>query len=401
MTDDKDIDQTNKPVAYRHAEVSGAINQHTPPYWRLALPALGTRYIARYGTELWETGNRLKGIKVPSGPNRVFDALAGAWMLGITGFFAYRTCKDLKSIFGETVGYEFGKDHQDVNIADLMNSKNKTLVVARNNSILYTAIRAGVNSLFFTSFMPEWMPFSAQFRNTQAVDLGVGANGAYLVSEILGRGRTFFEQVQSFIDMKISSKNAFGDEISPMELMQLYQRNAMDNDKENVFNAKTHPDIIKNSRVIFDRMAELMNHTYLNKVHGDEKNFPLPKFLYLLGFNLVQPKKVEQSLLYVEVANTYGIPFLKEVVKEVESGAKISDLATKYHVTLPAIKSEVLSRSKGANVIPVAPVEAMIATKKFSDGLNGMCAMALPPEKQGESFVGRIKEAPVGPALQG
>jgi hypothetical protein len=310
---------------YMHTDVTGALNQHTPSYWRLALPALGTRYIARYFTQF---------AKEPRVKEKAFDIAAGAWMLGITAFFAKRTYEDMKSLFSEVVAFEFDKKPEQVTVRDLLKSDNKMVQTACKNFGTYNAIRVLVNSTFFTSFLPGKSAMMQEIQSKPAVDLGVGANGAYLTAEILGRGRTAFEQVQSFVDLKLSSKNALGEPINAADLMQLFQRNAYDNDNNHVMDVRTTPEVVNQSQVLFNRMAELMNDTYLIRPIGKKDNFTLPKFLYLIGNNLINPNNVEQSLLYVEIANKSGIRALKDAVKEVRDGAKIEDLAVKYNVVL-------------------------------------------------------------------
>ena len=379
------IPQNQSSEGYMHTDVIGAINQHTPSYWRLALPALGARYVGRYATQFYKNyKNDLDELK----QNKIFDAIAGIWMLGITAFFAYRTGKDMKGIFSEAVGYELNKEPQDVTISDLLHSKNKAVVEARSKFISYNFVRTAVNSAFFASFVPGVSQVAQTMQKTSSVDLGVGANGAYLTLEILGRGRTFFEQVQSFVDLKLSPKNLLGEQITASELMQLYQRNAMDNDKENIFDTKTHPEIIRSSQVIFERMAELMNETYLNRAYSQSYNFTLPKFLYMVGFDLIKPQEIEKSLLYIEIANTLGMNVLKEVVSEVKNGADVQVLAQKYGVTINAVKdtNEPASLSQDTHI------------KKYAESVHSKNPGTL-VEKGDIGFVGRIKEPQIGPAL--
>ena len=373
--------EASTSTSYMHEVVSGAINQHTPSYWRLALPALGARYVARYASGFFK--DEKYGAKW-------YDAAAGAWMLCVTALFAYRTGKDMKSIFSEAVAYEFDKNPEDVNVTDLMNSHNKTVVTARKNYTLYNAMRVAVNSAFFASFMPGKSELVDRIQNRPSVDLGMGANSAYLTMEILGRGRTFFEQVQSFVDLKLSNKNSLGEPITAIELMQLFQRNAMDNDKESVMDVKTHPEVIRNGRVIFERMAELMNDTYLIRPKGDKDNFALPKFIYMIGNDLIQPKQPKTSLLYIEIANRYGIGALKEAVREVHKGVSIDELVEKYQVILPALVMKPLA------------VSPEVQAKKFADSVPSKVSAAYTDlaggaTKAEEGFVSRMKEAQINP----
>ncbi|MDX1975276.1 MAG: hypothetical protein SFT92_06330 [Rickettsiales bacterium] len=317
MTEDKNN-------SYQHTKVSGSINQHTPSYWRLALPALGVRYVGRYF-------QRLSGLK----DNRIFDVTAGLWMLAVTGFFAQRTAKDMKSLLSEVVAYEFDKKPEEVGLSDFMHSTNNVVCRTRHNFIYYNSLRTLVNGTFFASLLP------GRFRTTEAVDLGVGLNGAYLVTEILGRDRTFFDRIQSFVDSKLNQDHALGDTVNAHDLIGLYERNALDNNPSIAFKGQINSQVWKQSQVIFERMAHLMSCTYQYR-HDKEDNmdFTLPKFLYLIGNNLIQPTQVEQSLAYIEVANQYGIPALKKVVHDVQAGKPLAEALKPYPVTLPVMAKE-------------------------------------------------------------
>jgi hypothetical protein len=328
--DDK---KTNRNL--EHTKVAGAINQHTPSYWRLALPALGVRYLGRYTQELFPSLQKTKFL----------DTVAGAWMLGVTTLFASRTKTDMQNILSEAVGYELGKEKADVSFSDIMHSQNKAVIVARDNFIKYTGIRALVNASFFASYLP------GRFRNTASIDLGMGANSGYLVVEVLGRGRTFFEKLQSFTDSKLNQGNALGENVTGHELIELYERNALDNDRANSFKEQKNPEVWKKSQVIFERMADLMNHTYQHGHDGESANFTLPKFIYLLGNNLIQPKNVEQTLALIELSNTYGMTALKEVVKELKDGTRLEVALQPYPEIALQVTSELKSEAANSSII--------------------------------------------------
>ncbi|MFW0778010.1 MAG: hypothetical protein ACN2B6_09875 [Rickettsiales bacterium] len=329
-----DSDNSN----YLHTSISKGFNQHTPAYWRLALPALGARYSYRWVESIFEWGKNGKTWNVPFFKKGVhskqgFDAAAGTWMLGITGLFAYNTARDMKRIFSEAVAYELDKNPADVTIGDMMHSDNKALAKARSNFIKFNTLRAGLNATFFASFLPNTK--HAAFWNSESVHLGLGANGTYLVNEVVTRNNTFFEQLQDFIDRKVNQKNALGEDIRAIELMRLFERNAMDNDKENAFKGRTNTVIWEQSQQMFERMAELMNNTYQHTSTDEKANFTLPKFLYMLGHNLIRPDKYEQTSALVEIANRYGMSDLKKVVRSLEEGTDLGDIIKLYPVEIP------------------------------------------------------------------
>jgi len=361
---------------YLHTEVSGAINQHTPSYWRLALPALGVRYGATFFKDWSDSGTTR---------NKFFDAAAGLWMLGITSFFANRTRKDMMSMFSETIADELDKKPSDVTFLDLFKSHNNTVVAARNNWLKYTGIRSLVNGSFFLSFS-KWRPFASwkALNETSAINLGMGLNSAYLTYEVLGRGRTFFEQLQSFVDSKLNQDNALGEEIKPIELIHLYERNALDNDPTNAFKGDVDAPMWKQSQIIFERMAELMNQTYQHRHTGNKANFTLPKFLYLLGHNLIQPKEVGRTLAFIEVVNRYGVDALKNMVKALDNGVDLHDELQQFPGALP------METTQESN-------------KKYTDGLaarqNGHADYRLALAENGEkNFVTRLSDKASSPS---
>jgi len=342
---------------YLHTAVSGELNQHARSYWRLALPAIGTRYIARYA-------QNLAGLK----DNRFFDAVAGAWMLGVTAYYAYRSEEDLKRIFSETVAYEFDKKPSEIGIRDLIRSKNKAVIGTHQNFLIDNTLRTAVNSAFFACFLP-----GKRFQAVDSVDLGVGLNGAYMVYEILGHGNTttFFAHLQHFLSSKIDQKNSMGDDVTAVELMQLYERYALDNDKLNALGKQADSKLWKQSNIIFEHMAELMNRTYQHKYNGEAANFIVPKFLYLLGHNLIQPKNPEQTLAYIDVANRYGMKALKEVVKSVNDGMELATALQQYPVPPPAQASQADKNQHNEKE------ETLPAGRKFADGINANGSSAI------------------------
>jgi|GEM_PF-2939529 len=355
----------------QHTQLSGGFNQHTPPYWRLMMPALMARYIPRWVNSLRPPKPGANGNR-----NAIYDIAAGTWALGVTGYFALQTGRDIKNIFTEAVAYEVDKKPADVNASDLTRSDNLSLRKARKNFLFYNTLRAAVNSSFFVSFIP-----GGRWHAKDSVDLGVGLNGAYLVSEVVLRNTTFFEQLQAFVDRKINQGNALGEDITPIELTRLFERNALDNDIANAFKGNTDTAAWKKGQVIFERMAELMNFSY-QPTEERAENFKLPKFLYLLGHNLIQPKKPEQTIAFIEVANRYGMSALKQVVKEVGEGVELSHVMQRYPVDFSFKKATQRPHTPANAVLTsdttpsVPPVEPAAAPRSFAEKVEKQPALA-------------------------
>ncbi len=92
----------------------------------------------------------------------------------------------------------------------------------------------------------------------------------------------------------------------------------------------------------FDRMTQLMNLTYAYKHPSDidpqtgqvrrQADFALPKFIYLLGHDLIDVNKPEQTLAAIEIANQFGIPAVKEMQAMLKSGASLVQVTERFPI---------------------------------------------------------------------
>jgi len=350
-----DADQADK---FDHTEIKGRFNQYTSGYWALALPALAARYIGRYIGQLFE----FDSIEKYPGLKRFYPIAVGGWMAYITGLYASRTYADMKRVFSETLAYEFDKKPEDVGIRDFFNSKNAIVHTTLWNSLKYNSRRAAVASSFFAFLLP-W-----KFRTTKAdsVDLGVGVAGAYLVTDVLSRKVTFFEALQSFIDNKINHVESVGHVIADTDLMNLYAIHARDNPPDHLVSGKMDTVGWHNDKIIFSRMADLMNQTYGNTPNKEQAKFTVPMLIYLLGNNLITRENKAHSLAYIEIANRYGIPEVKKAADVIKNGVPLEQVIVRYAIQLPPISGagEIIA----AQSIPAAP------EKKFTDAISSRAA---------------------------
>lgn len=319
-------DSETMAAAYPHTDIKGRFNQYTSGFWALALPAIAARYLFRYAVDMSE--GKVAKEKLP---NRMYATLVGLGMYAITGYYAARTAGDIKKIFAETVAYEFDKKPQDIGIGDLLSSQNDIVQRTVQNFKKYNLRRALTLSTFFAFLLP------GRFKTTKAdsVDLGVGAVGGYLASDALTRKITFFEALQDFIDRKVNHVDNVGQMIGDGDLMNLYAIHSRDLHPDRIVTSRMDTVGWNDDRIIFGRMADLMNQTYRNAVNNDGADFTVPKLLYLLGHGLIRREQKEQSLTYIEIANQYGIAAVKNVARAVESGQSFSDASRAYPVILP------------------------------------------------------------------
>jgi len=328
MPEDSGQQQANNN--FQHTEIKGRFNQYTSGYWALTLPALAARYVGRYATQLLGLGE-----KSP----RLYSGLAGGWMLGITSLYASRTYRDMKRVFSETLAYEFDKKPEDVGIRDFFKSQNAIVHRTLWNFLKYNTRRYAVSSTFFASFLPwKRVPVIKDIVKTplaDSVDLGVGVTGGYLFLDVLNRKVTFFEALQNFIDTKINHTESIGQPVTDTDLLNLYAIHARDNDPKNPMSGRMDTLAWKEEQIIFGRMADLMNQTYGNAIKSEQANFTVPKLVYLLGNGLIKKENIEQSLMYIEIANRYGMDAVKQAAVAIKAGAKPADILDQFPVTLP------------------------------------------------------------------
>ena len=61
-------------------------------------------------------------------------------------------------------------------------------------------------------------------------------------------------------------------------------------------------------------------------------NFQMPKFLYLLGHGMFDPFRAEESIMYMEIANKYGMSAVKQAHEAVKKGMSIATIEDKFPI---------------------------------------------------------------------
>ncbi len=287
-----------------------------------------------------------------------YNASLGIGSLILTTSYSATVYRDIKNIFSEAVGEEFGKPASEVNFNDIQNSKNKIVQKTLDNFWQKLAGRLAIDSLFIpASFL----------RNTAAGDLVLGLKGGALFLETWKRKTTMFEDLVTFVNNKINPNNGLGQPIVIGEVFDLYQH----------YTNQFHPDKMfgnvleqggeeglrwSKSQPIFQRMTELMNNTYAYKHQtvidpatgfaARNASFGLPKFIYMLGHDLIDPALPEQTMALIEIANARGIPAVKEAQKMLASGINLNEVMGHYQITLEALTKPATSMSEKNGVLP-------------------------------------------------
>jgi len=292
--------------------------------------------------------------------NRIF----GLGSFALTASYSRMVYHDMFNLFSETVAYETGKSPTEVTFRDIRKSDNRIVDKTVENFYYKTGTRAFLDALFFVPKLARW-----QFWG----DMVLGLKGLQLFAETWKREPTLFEHVAALVNAKINPKNGLGQPLSTGEIFDLYQHYhfqfSPDKAFHNVFDGNSGEARIwaEAKSPVFDRITELMNLTYAYKhaTRLDEKtgqpireaDFALPKFLYLLGHDMIDPAKPAQTMLYIEIANTHGMDAVKKAHGALSQGASINDVLTQFPVTLNltrTAKKELAPQSSKIGTRPTA-----------------------------------------------
>lgn len=277
-----------------------------------------------------------------------FDGGIGLASTWVTLNYMMRVKSDMHNVFAETVAMEKGVDPRSIKSRDLQNSDNLIVQTTQKNAFRNNLYRFANDALFFVR--PVSFAFKKPMvwtRSWYTGEMAIGLKGFYLLKEVMRKETTMFDDLIQLIDRKLNPIKGIGDPISKSEVIDLYQKFASIHMPEAMFNDATiqqNKDGInwEKSYAVFSRITELMNNTYKYKhtvkETDDNDNFALPKFLYLLGHKLINPYKPEETLVYVEVANKYGIEPVKQIRAALSHGATLESAMERYPVSLEALK---------------------------------------------------------------
>jgi hypothetical protein len=209
-----------------------------------------------------------------------------------------------------------------------------------NNFFWRTLKRVGTDLLFFPAAMA---------RSVGAGDLMVGGKALQAFAETWKRKTTMFEDLVTFVNNKINPRNGLGQAINVGEIFDLYQHYTESYNPQAMFRdvvAKGSAEGVlwAQAQPIFERMTELMNLSYAYK-HSSvidpttgkvqhQADFALPQFIYLLGHDLINVRKPEQTLATIEIANRYGIGAVKEMQGMLTKGEPLAKVLERFPVEL-------------------------------------------------------------------
>ena len=258
--------------------------------------------------------------------------------MALTYSYSRVVYRDIKNIFSETVADEMGKPVDAITDYDIRHSQNRIVQHTLKNYRDKLWGRYGTDLLFFPA---AWM------RMEGLVDAALGIKGLQLFMDTWKRKTTMFEDLITFVNNKINPRNGLGQPISVGEIFDLYQHYEQEYNPNKAFaNVLEHGTgegaRWAQSQPIFTRLTELMNLTYAYKHSSvidpetghaiQQADFALPKFIYLLGHDLIDVNQPAQTLATIEIANRYGIPGVKEMQAMLARGEKPDAIDARFPI---------------------------------------------------------------------
>jgi hypothetical protein len=278
----------------------------------------------------------------------------GSSILSLT--YSAMVRRDIRNMFSEVVAYEKGISPDQVTFSDIAASDNRIIQRTVNNYRIKLAQRLGTDALFFAA---------APLKSEGITDVLLGVKGVQIFAETWKRTPTLFEDIVTLVNNKINPRNGLGQPVTVGEIFDLYQHYT-----EQFTPAKMFHNVLERgsgegavwaeSQPIFQRITELMNLTYAYKhptvldAAGQtlaQANFQLPKLIYLLGHDLIDPREPARTLTYLEVANRYGMEEVRAMATALANGASLNDIWAKYPAAKPAARAAVAPTADPINSI--------------------------------------------------
>lgn len=299
-----------------------------------------TAFLQKPGQWLHNTFGRGPGHQLSGTQAAFYNASLGLGSLGLTLTYSWTVYKDIKNLYCEAVGAEFGKRPEEVNYADLRRSKNRVVQITMDNFWGKLSSRLATDALFIPA---------ALMRKDGWGDFMLGIKGVQLFAGTWKRKTTLFEDLVSFVTNKINPRNGLGQPIVVGEVFDLYQHYADLFHPEKQFQNVLEHGTGEGARwaraePIFQRITELMNKTYAYKhvsvlnAEGHaikQADFTLPKFIYLLGHDLIDADQAERTLAAIEIANRYGIDGVKQMQTMLAQGTSLEQIHARFPYPMP------------------------------------------------------------------
>ena len=287
----------------------------------------------------WLT-ERLFKSKIPLDEmeNAAYSTMIGVGSGALSLSYSQLVKSDIQNLFRETVAEEKGIPQEQVTFKDIEASDNQIIKRTVQNYREKMWGRLGTDALFFAA---------APLRSEGLTDLLLGGKGVQIFADTWKRKTTMFEDLVTFVNNKINPRNGLGQPVSLGEVFDLYQHYSESFAPEKMFTnvlSKNATGRWAYSQPIFQRITDLMNETYAYKhttvadyqaAHASGSDFALPKLIYMLGHDLIDPDRPERTLALVEIMNAHGGAGVKQAVVQMNSGVSPQDVLKQLGLQMP------------------------------------------------------------------
>lgn len=338
--------------------IKAIFNRYDSVFTQLLVPFLGARYSLQAIDKINPFG-LISKIK-PEYFSKNFAASGiGAMLIGAIGIYSRNTLHDIRSLYSEAVGYELGKNKEDVTYHDIFfKSHNGVVNTTCNAYIKRTLLRMATGVTFFI----PWHKLSGSKTATPYaanVDAGTGAIGMDVLVEGFVRQLSFFDAEQRLVTEAIHhTDNRTYETIQPKDIVKLLllQRTHMD---KNYRWPEIGSQEGQSNQFLAERVADLMNQTYDNSQRKEPADLTIGKFNYLVGFGMLD--KFPESLAFVELANkSKDMQDVKAAAAEIKSGKPANEVFAQFGIDTNGLQN------KHEVVAPYAEPEEM----KFRNNLR-------------------------------
>lgn len=275
--------------------------------------------------EKWIGGGAPKeGWRLPQLEAASYSTMIGLGSGALSYQYSRMVRRDIQNLFSEAVAEEKGMPQEKVTFEDIKNSDNKIIQRTVENYKHKTWSRLGSDALFLAA---------APLRSGSITDLLLGVKGIEIFSDTWKRKTTMFEDLVTFVNNKINPRNGLGQPVSQGEIFDLYQHYSEAFAPDKMFNnvlSRNASGRWAHSQPIFQRITDLMNETYAykhttpadyNAAKMSGSDFPLPKLIFMLGHDMIDPDRPERTLALVEIMNEKGGAAVKAAIAQMDAGA--------------------------------------------------------------------------------
>lgn len=263
--------------------------------------------------------------KIPMGEleNAAYSVSLGLGSGALSLNYSKLVKQDIQNLFRESVAEEKGIPQEQVTFKDITASDNKIIKRTVENYREKMWSRLGTDALFL---------LAAPLRSEGVTDLLLGGKGVQIFADTWKRKTSMFEDLVTFVNNKINPRNGLGQPVTLGEVFDLFQHYSEAFTPNKMFNnvlSKNASGRWAHSQPIFQRITDLMNETYAYKhttpadydaAKLSGSDFPLPKLIYMLGHDMIDPDRPDRTLALVEIMNAHDGKTVQHAMAQMNAG---------------------------------------------------------------------------------